>query len=123
MGPPRPYEVMITDFGIGYTGAVLQPKEDLLQIGLILTKMLQSITREHLGQEDRVFYDELCSGATAKRLREASPLERGEEETIVQNVLDELVSIRADVFAPELVTVHARFGDYLVGEQLGNRIG
>jgi len=121
MGPPRPYEVMITDFGIGYTGAVLQPKEDLLQIGLILTRMLQSITREHLGQEDRVFYDELCSGATVKHLREASPLERGEEETIVQDVLDELASIREDVFAPESATVHAKFGDYLVGEQLGNR--
>lgn len=122
MGPPRPYEVMITDFGIGYTGAVLQPKEDLLQIGLILTSMLQSITREHLGQEDRVFYDQLCSGATVKRLREASPLERGkEDEAIVQNVLDELASIRADISAPESSTVQARFGDYLVGEQLGNR--
>ena len=121
MGPPRPYEVMITDFGIGYTGAVLQPKEDLFQIGLILTRMLQAITREHIGQEDRVFYDELCSGATVKRLREASPLERGEEKTIIQDVIEELASIRADALAPESSTVHTRFGDYLVGEQLGNR--
>lgn len=121
MGPPRPYEVMITDFGIGYTGAVLQPKEDLLQIALILTRMLQSITREHLGQEDRAVYDELCSGATVKRLAEASPLERGEEEAAVHDVIDELASIRARASAPEATTVLARFGDYLVGEQLGNR--
>lgn len=121
MGPPSSYEVLITDFGIGYTGAVLQPKEDLLQIGLILTRMLQSITREHLGQEDRSVYDELCSGATVKRLAEASPLERGEEEAVVQDVIDELASIKARASAPEAATVRARFGDYLVGEQLGNR--
>lgn len=121
MGPPRPYEVMITDFGIGYTGAVLQPKEDLLQIGLILTRMLQCITREHLGQQDRTVYDELCSGVTLKQLKEPSPLERGEEEASVQDVLAELASIRARAFAPEAPTMHAKFGDYLVGEQLGSR--
>ena len=70
MGAPRPYEVKITDFGIGHTGAVLEPKDDFAQIGEIATHMLQSVTREDLDQSDRVVYDQLCHGVALKRLRE-----------------------------------------------------
>jgi serine/threonine protein kinase len=122
MGAPRAYEVMITDFGIGYTGAILQPKEDSIQIGLIATLMLQSITREDLTQEDRAFYDEFCRGAAIKILKESSPLERGDEKVAVQKLLDEFVRIEKSVYTPQPVsTGHSRFGDYLAGEQLGNR--
>jgi serine/threonine protein kinase len=80
MGGPRAYDVMITDFGIGYSGAILQPKKDTEQIGMITTLMLQSITREQLTQGDRVFYDEICNSDVRKNLRETSPLERGDEK-------------------------------------------
>jgi len=121
MGSRRAYEVNITDFGIGYTGAVLKPKDDLQQIGAILTRMLQSVTRERLDHKDRVVYDELCHGAGIKRLREFSPLERGKEEGAIGDVLEELETVQRRVQVPESATVHARFGDYLVGEQLGSR--
>jgi len=122
MGPPRAYEVMITDFGIGYTGAILRPKEDSVQIGLIATLMLQSITREDLTQKDRAFYDELCHGAAMKSLRERSPLERGDEKIALQELLNELARIEKSVYTPQPVSAtHPRFGDYLAGEQLGNR--
>lgn len=122
MGPPRAYEVMVTDFGIGYTGAILQPKDDSIQIGLIATLMLQSITREHLTQSDRAFYDELCSGVAIKNLRERSPLERGDERAAVQELLGELARMGKSAYAPQPPSLgQSRFGDYLAGEQLGNR--
>jgi tRNA A-37 threonylcarbamoyl transferase component Bud32 len=122
MGGPRAYDVMITDFGIGYTGAILQPKKDIEQIGVITTLMLQSITREQLTQGDRFFYDEICSGAAIKSLREQSPLERGDEKIAVEKIVEELTRIRQRTSMPQVAQIsHSRFGDYLVGEQLGNR--
>ena len=122
MGTPRAYDVMITDFGIGYTGAVLQPKEDFIQLGLMATLMLQSITREDLTQNDRVFYDELCKGAVMKDLRERSPLERGNEKTCIEELLEELTQIGRRAYTPQPVSTRdSRFGDYLAGEQLGDR--
>jgi len=122
MGAPRPYEVMITDFGIGYTGAVLQPKNDMEQINLIAIRMLQSITREQLTQNDKASYDEICNGAAMKNLREISPLERGNEKTAVNSLLEELTQIRRRVSTPQVELIgRSSFGDYLVGEQLGNR--
>ncbi len=122
MGPPRPREVMITDFGIGHTEAVLNPKDDLAQVGIIATRMLQSIRRESLGQSDRAVYDELCRGPVVKRLRETSPLERGDPEVAIDSVLAELSDVRGRAFAPESSpALQTRFGDYLAGEQLGSR--
>jgi tRNA A-37 threonylcarbamoyl transferase component Bud32 len=122
MGIPRAYDVMITDFGIGYTGAVLQPKDDSVQIGLIATLMLQSNDRENLTQSDRFFYDELCNGATIKQLREGSPLERGDERAAIQRLIDELTQIGKLAYKTQSVPIRQpRFGDYLAGEQLGNR--
>jgi len=122
MGPPRPYEVMITDFGIGRTGAVLDPKDDLTQVGIIATLMLQSIQRESLGQTDRAVYDELCRGPVLKSLRETSPLERGAQRDALGTLIDELSDLRGRVYAPESShEMKGRFGDYLAGEQLGNR--
>jgi hypothetical protein len=117
MGGPRGYEVMITDFGIGNTGAVLQPKDDRMQIGDIATLMLQSITREDLVQGDRVVYDVLCHGAALKKLREHSPLEKNG----IEDILEELTRIKSSPSTGEAATRHTRFGDYLVGEQLGSR--
>lgn len=122
MGGPRAYDVMITDFGIGYSGAILQPKKDAEQIGMITTLMLQSITREQLTRGDRVFYDEICNSDVRKNLRETSPLERGDEETTVDNLIEELTQIPQRVYSPQTARIgHSKFGDYLVGEQLGNR--
>jgi len=122
MGRPREYEVKITDFGIGYTGAVLSPKDDLTQIGQMTTLMLQSITREHLGESERATYDELCHGSALKSLREASPLEKGDQVALVQALIDELDRLRSRVSAAEPSgQERAHFGDYLQGEQLGNR--
>lgn len=119
---PREYEVKITDFGIGYTGAVLKPKEDTVQIGLIATEMLQSIIREHLSQGDRIFYDELCHGGALKKLREGSPMERGDEEAALKGVLEELDKCQESTSASQArLTRRVSFGDYLVGEQLGDR--
>jgi tRNA A-37 threonylcarbamoyl transferase component Bud32 len=122
MGNPRAYEVMITDFGIGYTGAILEPKNDIEQICHIATRMLQSIKREELTQQDKVAYDEICNGVAMKSLRERSPLERGDEKTAINNLLEELIRIRQRKHMPQAEPIsHSRFGDYLVGEQLGNR--
>jgi len=117
MGKPRGYEVKITDFGIGNTGAILQPKEDILQIGDITTLMLQSITRENLVQRNRVIYDELCHGAALKKLREHSPLEKNS----IDDILEELMRIESLPVTGEVAARHTHFGDYLVGEQLGSR--
>jgi len=117
MGKPRGYEVRITDFGIGNTGAVLQPKDDLMQIGDIATLMLQSITREDLVSRDRVIYGELCHGAALKKLREHSPLEKNE----IDDIIEELTRIKSPPVVDEDAARHTRFGDYLVGEQLGSR--
>ena len=122
MRQPREYEVKITDFGIGYTGAVLKPKDDTVQIGLIATKMLQSITREHLSSVDRVFYSEICSGGAIKKLREGSPMERGNEEAALEDVLAELEECEKRISMSQTEIIRpASFGDYLVGEQLGDR--
>ena len=122
MGRPREYEVKITDFGIGYTGAVGKPKEDTVQVGLIATEMLQSIIREHLSQGDRIFYDELCHGGALKKLREGSPMERGNEEAALGGVLTELEECQKRVSTSQTGLMRpASFGDYLVGEQLGDR--
>ena len=117
MGTPRAYEVKITDFGIGHTGAVLEPKDDFTQIGDIATMMLQSIIREQLDQSDRVIYDELCHGAAIKKLREHSPLEKGDDEnTSIQDVLEELVRIVKYNSVSESVPMRStQFGDYLAG--------
>lgn len=117
MGKPRGYEVRITDFGIGHTGAVLHPKDDLMQIGDIATLMLQSIIREDLVSRDRVIYDELCRGAALKKLREHSPLEKNS----IDDILEELTGIESLPLTGEVAARHTRFGDYLVGEQLGSR--
>jgi len=112
---------MVTDFGIGYTGAVLSPKEDLSQIGLITTQMLQSITRESLDHAERRVYDQLCRGSIGKSLREASPLERGQGLAFVAHLVDELDRVMRSASVPEQLPVRPRFGDYLAGEQLGDR--
>jgi len=117
MGKPRGYDVKITDFGIGYTGAVLHPKEDLVQIGNMATEMLQSIVREDLGKEDRIVYDELCRGAMLKKLREHSPLEKNG----IDDIIEEIISINSLPDKEEPSEKYARFGDYLIGEQLGSR--
>lgn len=122
LGGPREYEVLITDFGIGYTGAVLTPKDDLAQVGLIATAMLQSIAREGLDHIDRIAYDDLCRGPAAKMFRELSPLERGDEEVAIGHLLGELDDIRGRAYATEKVSgLRPSFGDYLAGEQLGSR--
>jgi serine/threonine protein kinase len=122
MGRPREYEVKITDFGIGYTGAVLEPKDDNVQIGLIASEMLQSITREHLSREDRIMYSELCSGGALKKLRERSPVEWGNEKVLLNDVLQELSECQKRTSASQVkLPQSTRFGDYLAGEQLGDR--
>ena len=122
MGAPRGYEVMITDFGIGYTGAALEPKDDLTQIGRMATAMLQSVRREDLDDIARLVYAELCRGPALKTLRESSPLERGDERAAIASAVEELQRVRSRALAPEAGRgVQARFGDYLAGEQLGNR--
>jgi hypothetical protein len=122
MGPPRKYEVLITDFGIGYTGALLEPKDDFEQIGRIATLMLQSIRREGLDHLDRVVYDDLCRGPFGKKLREMSPFERGDEEPAITRLLEELADIRSRASETETVGgLRTSFGDYLAGEQLGSR--
>ncbi len=121
MGPPRAAEVMVTDFGIGYTGAVLSPKEDLPQIGLIVTQMLQCIKREALDYAERRVYDELCSGSIRKSLRELSPIERGAGIAAVERLVDELNRLRSTASVPEQSPFRPRFGDYLAGEQIGDR--
>ncbi len=123
LGPPLPVEVMITDFGIGHTGAVLSPKDDLTQIGLIALQMLQSVKRESLDHMDRRVYDELCRGPFRKSLQELSPLERGQAEGVVDRLMADLKEIRSRLWAPEHSAVSPRFGDYLAGEQLGERLG
>ncbi len=124
MGKPREYEVKITDFGIGCTGAVLVPKDDNVQIGLITTEMLRSITREHLSREDRIMYGELCSGGALKKLRERSPVEWGNEKNLLNDVLHELYECQKLISASQIrLPQSTRFGDYLAGEQLGDRWG
>ncbi|MFC1805684.1 hypothetical protein ACFL09_01720 [Planctomycetota bacterium] len=113
---------MVTDFGIGTTGAVLKPKDDLLQVGLLATRMLQSILREELDHVDRLVYDRLCTGGVLKKLREASPLERGAEMALVEEAIAEVDCVMRRAFPGEVGTgVRTRFGDYLASEQLGER--
>jgi serine/threonine protein kinase len=122
MGRPRGCEVKITDFGIGYTGAVVKPKDDTVQIGLIATEMLLSITREQLSRADRIMYSEICSGGALKKLREGSPVERGNEEAVLKDVLQELSECQKRTSASQAQPPQTtRFGDYLAGEQLGDR--
>ena len=117
MGKPRGYEVKITDFGIGYTGAILEPKDDLMQIGDVATLMLKSIIRENLVPRDRVIYDELCHGAALKKLREHSPLEKNG----IDDIVEEVTRMKSLPVSGKVAARHTRFGDYLVGEQLGSR--
>jgi len=122
MGAPRACEVMITDFGIGYTGAVLQPKDDLSQIGHMATRMLQSVHRESLDHADRKKYEALCHSAALKSLRETSPVERGDEEEAPERIIEELEQAERTAIAPESSKLgRSHFGDYLASEQLGDR--
>jgi len=123
MGPDRGYEVMVTDFGVGYTGGKLTPKDDIVQIGDISVRMLQSISRERLTPPDRRAYEGLLHGAAIKRLREASAIERrGDETLLIDEVLAEVRATfsRAREATPE-PPPRRRSSDYLAAEQLGDR--
>ncbi|MBL7223195.1 MAG: protein kinase family protein [Candidatus Brocadiae bacterium] len=123
LGPDRAYEVMVTDFGIGFTEGALKPKDDLIQIGDIAARMLMSVEWEKLGPTDRRIYDGLCHGAALKRLREVSRIERGDDEAaLVDDVLVEIRDTTSRAYAPiSQAPLRRRFPDYLVAEQLGDR--